>query len=727
MPFSINTHVSDGVTTQYAVSFTNGIYDRNNVFVYVQDDVDGGGEQLERAFTWINDGLIQLDVVAPAGKRVTIQRKMNRNTPDVDYQDGAILDEENLDQSNDHLLNLMHEIFDGEGLAPPDNTTDLITHNTGSDDVNLETYLRNLDPNTVGSIGGYANVTDMINDFNVARVVYNAGGTSFSVHTITTPMVIENYIALNDVTISAFGALADDSTDASIACQAAIDYAAPRGYQVRVNGVYRWRSTVNLRSHTTLICDSSQNSVDRNLGTLFLAQTAGADIDKVIIQGGNWVERDGGIGITPTVTFFQAIGDYNGGTPDYVSKVDFERVRLSRFNWGVHAEFMKTFNITRSFMYTRNAVWLGSKCVEGNINANMFYGRDYRAADTRGIVIGEGVTQTSMYAEGIKVFANGIDGHGRCISFWPILDLNIHDNWISTGTGAPDAHFCLYADRDATNNLFKSIHIHNNTFSRGKVSFIDQSAPPVVADIRMNDNSYINAQQVRIGTNWWQINMADWELERNSGETGTGIGILLAGDNSRCNFSNIRFRRPWTRLIQQSTGGGNNLQNTADNIWADEHIDDPFLFQGGPWKVTNSTAAKSPVLGSYQGGVFIEARQFEASTSPGSICLQFPSQRLVKGAVVELKIQGLVTNNDANGLITIETDPAAGVTESIVQEELTSAWTTRRINLLNGTQRLEHSHFFRVTSDDPVIVRARSTTGTTTASTNTIAYMRYVN
>jgi len=116
MSFSINTVTSDGVETQFPVSFTNGIYDRNNVKVYVQDDVDGTGTPLERSFTWINDGIIELDVAAPAGKTVTLKRVMNKNEPDVNYVNGAILDESNLNQSLDQLLAIQHEILDGVGI-----------------------------------------------------------------------------------------------------------------------------------------------------------------------------------------------------------------------------------------------------------------------------------------------------------------------------------------------------------------------------------------------------------------------------------------------------------------------------------------------------------------------------------------------------------------------------------------------------------------------------------
>lgn len=144
MSFSINTFTSDGVETQYPVSFPNGIYSRNHVKVFVEGDVDGTGAQVERAFTWINDGLIELAVAAPVGKRVTIRRIMNRDVHDIDYQDGAVLDETNLDQSNDQLLNLIQEIIDGASDTVQDNDLDMLgfdinnvgTLNTGTLNVN---------------------------------------------------------------------------------------------------------------------------------------------------------------------------------------------------------------------------------------------------------------------------------------------------------------------------------------------------------------------------------------------------------------------------------------------------------------------------------------------------------------------------------------------------------------------------------------------------------------
>lgn len=117
MAFSVNTPVGDGVTKQFAVNFTNGLFSRDSVHVFVEGEVDGLGEPIERTFTWINDGLIELDDAAPAaGVTVNIRRIMDKDKPAVDFEDGEILTEETMDRSQDHLLNSIHELLDGYGF-----------------------------------------------------------------------------------------------------------------------------------------------------------------------------------------------------------------------------------------------------------------------------------------------------------------------------------------------------------------------------------------------------------------------------------------------------------------------------------------------------------------------------------------------------------------------------------------------------------------------------------
>lgn len=114
MAFSVNTPIGDGVTKQFAVNFTNGLFSRDSVHVFVEGEVDGLGEPVERTFTWINDGLIELDGPAPAyGAAIEIRRVMDKTGPAVDFRDGEILTEGNLDRSLAQLLNILHELLDG--------------------------------------------------------------------------------------------------------------------------------------------------------------------------------------------------------------------------------------------------------------------------------------------------------------------------------------------------------------------------------------------------------------------------------------------------------------------------------------------------------------------------------------------------------------------------------------------------------------------------------------
>lgn len=114
MAFSVNTPVGDGSTKHFAVNFTNGLFSRDSVQVFVEGEVDGLGEPIERTFTWIHDGLIELNGDAPGvGVVVEIRRVMDKTGPSVDFRDGEILTEGNLDRSLAQLLNILHELLDG--------------------------------------------------------------------------------------------------------------------------------------------------------------------------------------------------------------------------------------------------------------------------------------------------------------------------------------------------------------------------------------------------------------------------------------------------------------------------------------------------------------------------------------------------------------------------------------------------------------------------------------
>ena len=159
MAFSINTPIGDGSTTQFAVNFVNGIFSRDNVTVFVDGEVDGLGDPVPRAFTWLSDGLIELSGAAPAaGVVIRIRRIMFKDAPIVDYEDGEILIEATLDKSNDQLINLIQEMLDGFGFENIQTDINL----NGNKITNTSTDLS--DPTSLLTVGGLGDAVERAED-----------------------------------------------------------------------------------------------------------------------------------------------------------------------------------------------------------------------------------------------------------------------------------------------------------------------------------------------------------------------------------------------------------------------------------------------------------------------------------------------------------------------------------------------------------------------------------
>lgn len=125
MAYSIIKGVGDGSTVQYAINFTLGFLRTDDVKFYVPGELDGGGNQIYRPITWINDGLISVGGGA-VGLNVpyVIERTVSKTQLVHDYSDGEPITEENLDESNKQTLMALHEILDGR-LAPIQATLDM--------------------------------------------------------------------------------------------------------------------------------------------------------------------------------------------------------------------------------------------------------------------------------------------------------------------------------------------------------------------------------------------------------------------------------------------------------------------------------------------------------------------------------------------------------------------------------------------------------------------------
>jgi len=114
MANSIITYTGNGVNTQFALNFTLGILDREHVKCRVGSEVDGLGDPVYRTLEWVTDGLVNVQGTVPAnGQAVVFTRTVPKDELVHDYENGAAIEESNLDDSNKQSLMAIHEFLDG--------------------------------------------------------------------------------------------------------------------------------------------------------------------------------------------------------------------------------------------------------------------------------------------------------------------------------------------------------------------------------------------------------------------------------------------------------------------------------------------------------------------------------------------------------------------------------------------------------------------------------------
>ncbi len=559
----------------------------------------------------------------------------------------------------------------------------------------------------------YANITEMLAGDNVVGEVYGAGGTSWRVDSISVPMTIDNYTALSEVNIAAFGAL-EDGSDCSSAWQAAIDYAAPRKYPIRVLGNYRVGATINLKTDTSIIADSARVTADTGIGKLFNATTS-TGIENISIVGGDWFE-DVAAG-SGTVTFFHGQGDYNGGTRRYVNRTNLQRLKLHNFEWIQYGDFHRSWNIDNCFAYVSNGIKAVHKNVECNITNCIIFGNAATGTGTRGITVGEDTTILSQYPEGIKIHNCTIDDFDRGLSVYEVLDMNVTDNWI--GAGGDNLRHCLYFGVSVS-NFFKGVHFNQNTYSRGMIEFADSVAPPVVAILRMSDELYLDAQMISVGRYWHDISLDGWETVLPATPRNY-IGINCRYNNERCSFKNMTYKGPWQSLIQVKDN--KSYETMIDNVWADQFVDNPFYIET-PIRITNSMAASTPTVSAYQGGqnIWAENISLSAAQDDDVLATVCDTLRFRRGALVELRVQGLMSTSDANGLLEV-ISTTAGVIESVHEG---TGWDTKYIKIGDSQQRVDATYVFRAISRDTTEIELRVRNGSFTSDYHSAVSLRYI-
>lgn len=114
MAFSRVVKIGDGSSTQFSVNFALDYISQDHITARVGTEVDGLGAPVYRAITFLSTNLLQI-AGPPAGIGVAVlfERTVPKNDLIINYSNGDVLDEENLDTSQKQTLMAVQEVIDG--------------------------------------------------------------------------------------------------------------------------------------------------------------------------------------------------------------------------------------------------------------------------------------------------------------------------------------------------------------------------------------------------------------------------------------------------------------------------------------------------------------------------------------------------------------------------------------------------------------------------------------
>lgn len=114
--YSINDFPGNGSRTTFEVSFAGGYISRSHISARIFKDIDK--TFVDTTFTWVNDYTIQVTPAVPTGYTLRVYRSTPVVSPLVNYSDGALLNETNLDVANKQAIFAAAEAVDAFGTVP---------------------------------------------------------------------------------------------------------------------------------------------------------------------------------------------------------------------------------------------------------------------------------------------------------------------------------------------------------------------------------------------------------------------------------------------------------------------------------------------------------------------------------------------------------------------------------------------------------------------------------
>lgn len=114
MAYSRVTKIGDGVTTQFTVNFSLGYLDSSHITARVGTEVDGLGDPVYRTITFLSTNLLQISgPPAGIGVKILFERTIKKDELIVNFNNGDVMDEVNLDTAQKQTMMAVQEVLDG--------------------------------------------------------------------------------------------------------------------------------------------------------------------------------------------------------------------------------------------------------------------------------------------------------------------------------------------------------------------------------------------------------------------------------------------------------------------------------------------------------------------------------------------------------------------------------------------------------------------------------------
>lgn len=113
MSYSRHEYPYSGGAQDFAVNFALGYIDRDDITVYVVGEVDGGGDQIFRDFTWVSDGMVRVTDAIPEGSTVVVERTVDKDTLEISVDHTGPVTRVTLVRAFKQLMMNVHELLDG--------------------------------------------------------------------------------------------------------------------------------------------------------------------------------------------------------------------------------------------------------------------------------------------------------------------------------------------------------------------------------------------------------------------------------------------------------------------------------------------------------------------------------------------------------------------------------------------------------------------------------------